>query len=118
MVLLVLSIVFLQNLLDLLEDVMNLLNEFGGFVDLKIIITHNLGDGVWPIMEWENILMGFVKAFFLQMKPNFFSHLKLMWHPVLIMVLLVLSIGFLQNMMEPLVDVLNMFNKTSGFFIL
>jgi hypothetical protein len=37
MVLLVLSIGFLQNLLDLLADVMNLLNESGGFVDHRLI---------------------------------------------------------------------------------
>ena len=36
MALLVLSIEFLQNLLDLLADVLNLLNEFGGFVSLRL----------------------------------------------------------------------------------
>jgi hypothetical protein len=36
MPLLVLSIGFLQNLLDLLADVMNLLNESGGFVGLRM----------------------------------------------------------------------------------
>jgi hypothetical protein len=35
--LLVLSIGFLQNLLDLLADVLNPLNESGGFVDRKLI---------------------------------------------------------------------------------
>jgi hypothetical protein len=37
MALLVLSIGFLQNLLDLLADVLNLLNESGGFVDRRLI---------------------------------------------------------------------------------
>jgi hypothetical protein len=37
MALLVLSIGFLQNLLDLLVDVLNLLNESGGFVDRRLI---------------------------------------------------------------------------------
>ena len=37
MALLVLSIGFLQNLLDLLADVLNPLNESGGFVDHKLI---------------------------------------------------------------------------------
>jgi hypothetical protein len=37
MALLVLSIGFLQNLLDLLVDVLNLLNESGGFVDHRLI---------------------------------------------------------------------------------
>jgi hypothetical protein len=36
MALLVLSIEFLQNILDLLADVLNLLNESGGFVDLRL----------------------------------------------------------------------------------
>jgi hypothetical protein len=38
MALLVLSIGFMQNLLDLLTDVMNLLNESGVFVDHKLIM--------------------------------------------------------------------------------
>ena len=36
-------------------------------VDLKIIMTHGLGDGVRTIMEWAKLLMGSSKAFFLQM---------------------------------------------------
>jgi hypothetical protein len=69
-------------------------NERGN-VELKIVVTHNLGDGIRSIMEWEKFSMGPYKAFFLQVKPNFVTHLKLMWHPVLIMVLLVLGIGLL-----------------------
>jgi hypothetical protein len=38
MALIVLSIGFLQNLLDLLADVLNPLNEFGGFVDHTLIM--------------------------------------------------------------------------------
>ena len=64
-------------------------------VELKIIIPHRLGDGVQPIMEWYKLLMGSYKAFFLQVQPNFVAHLKLMWHPMLIMALLVLVIGLL-----------------------
>jgi hypothetical protein len=37
------------------------------------------------------------------------------WYPVLIMALLVLSIGFLQNILDLLVDVLNPLNESSGF---
>ena len=70
-------------------------NKEGGNVELKIIVTHNLGDGVRPIMEWEKIPMGPCKSFFLQMQPNFVSHLKMVWHLVLIMVLLILGIGLL-----------------------
>jgi hypothetical protein len=36
MALLVLSIGFLQNLMDLLADVLNLINESGGFDDLRL----------------------------------------------------------------------------------
>jgi hypothetical protein len=36
MAVLVLSIGFLQTLLDLLEDVLNMLNESGGFVGLRL----------------------------------------------------------------------------------
>jgi hypothetical protein len=64
-------------------------------VELKRIIIHNLGDGLRPIIEWVKIPMGFGKAFFLQMQPNFVTDLKLIWHPMLIMALLVLVIGLL-----------------------
>ena len=64
-------------------------------VELKIIIPHDLGDGVWTITEWVKLPMGSYKALFLQVQPNFVSHLKLMWHPMLSMELLVLVIGLL-----------------------
>ena len=64
-------------------------------VELERIITHSLGYGVCPITEWAKLPMGSSKAFFLQVQPNFVSHLKIMWHPVLIMELLVLFIGLL-----------------------
>ena len=64
-------------------------------VELKIIIPHGLGDSVRPIMEWAKLLMGSCKAFFLQVQPNFVTHLKLMWNPMLIMALLVLVIRLL-----------------------
>ena len=66
-----------------------------GNVELKIIFTHSLGDGVRPITEWEKLLMGPCKAFFLKMQPNFFAHLKLMWHLMVIMALLILGIRLL-----------------------
>jgi len=46
------------------------------------------------------------------------SHLKLAWRPMLIMEIILLSIGFLQNVMDLLVDVLNPFNKLGGFIAL
>ena len=64
-------------------------------VELKIIIHHGLDDGVRSIMEWAKLLMGSSKALFLQVQPNFVTHLKLMWHSVLIMALLVLVIRLL-----------------------
>ena len=64
-------------------------------VELKIIIPHGLGDVVRPITEWVKLLMGSCKAFFLQVQPNFVTHLKLMWQSMLIMALLVLGIGLL-----------------------
>jgi hypothetical protein len=54
-------------------------------VELKRIIPHNLGDSVWPIMEWLKLPMGSYKVFFLQVQPKFFAHLKLMWNLMLIM---------------------------------
>jgi hypothetical protein len=87
----------------------------GGNVELKIIVTHNLGDGIRSIAEWMKLLMGSCKAFFLQVQPNFISHLKLVWHPMLIMALLVLGIGLLQNILNLLVDVLDPLNEPGSF---
>jgi hypothetical protein len=66
-----------------------------GNVERKSIVTHNLGDSVWTIPEWAKLPMGPCKAFFLQVQPNFITHLKLMWHSMLIMALIVLGIGLL-----------------------
>ena len=63
--------------------------------ELKIIIPHDLGDGVQPIIEGVNLSMGSYKELFLQVQPNFVAHLKLMWHPMLIMAFLVLGIRLL-----------------------
>ena len=64
-------------------------------VELKRIIPHGLGDNVQSIKKWVKLPMGSYKAFFLQVQPNFVTHLKLMWHPMLIMALLVLGIRLL-----------------------
>jgi hypothetical protein len=37
------------------------------------------------------------------------------WYPVFIMALLVLRIGFMQNLLDLLVDVLNLLNEYGGF---
>ena len=87
----------------------------GGNVELKIIVTHNLGDGIRSIAEWMKLLMGSCKDLFLQVKPNFISHLKIVWHSVLIITLLVLGIGLLQNILNLFTDVLDWFNELGGF---
>jgi hypothetical protein len=89
----------------------------GGNVELKKNFTHNLGDGIRSTTEWMNLSIGHCKGFFLQVKPNFISHLKLVWHPMLIMALLVLGIGLLKNIMNLLVDVLDSVNEPSSFVV-
>ena len=49
------------------------------------------------------------------MQPNLVINLKFMWNPMLIMALLILGIGFLQNSMDLLSNVLNLFNEPGGF---
>ena len=49
------------------------------------------------------------------MQPNLVTHLEFVWNLMLIMVLLVLGIAFLQNIMDLLSDVLNLFNEPGGF---
>jgi hypothetical protein len=55
--------------------------------------------------------MGSYEVLFLHMQPYLISHLKLMWYPTLIMELLVLSVAFMQNIMNLLLDVMDSFNK-------
>ena len=61
-------------------------------VELKCNVSHSLGNGVRTISEWSEFPIGVGKAFLLQMKLNFVAHLKIVWHPMLIMSLLVLGI--------------------------
>jgi hypothetical protein len=68
----------------------------GGMLSSKSLSPIDLGDGIRSIVEWMKLPMGSCKAFFLQLQPNFISHLKLVWHLVLIMVFLVLGIGLLK----------------------
>jgi hypothetical protein len=60
---------------------------------------------------WAKLLMGSYEVLFLQMKPYLISHLKLMWYLMLIMALLVIGIGFFQNITNMLLDVLDSLNK-------
>jgi hypothetical protein len=52
------------------------------------------------------------------MQPDLVAHLEFVWNPMLIMALLVLGIGFLQNIMDLLLDVLNVFNELGGFVVI
>lgn len=78
---------------------------------LKFIVTHNLGNGVRTISEWFEFTVGSDKTFLLQMLLDFAAHLKLVWHPMLIISLLVLGILFLYKVMELLVDMLDVPNE-------
>jgi hypothetical protein len=82
----------------------------GEKVEVKIIVTHNLGDGVRSIKECQELLMRPYNSFFLQVQPNVVSHLKLVWHTVLIMTLLVLGIRLMYNILNLLADVLDILN--------
>jgi len=59
--------------------------------------------------------MGLCKAFYPQVRLNFNSHLKVVWNLMFIMVLLVLSIGLLQNILNLLEDVLDSLNEPGRF---
>jgi hypothetical protein len=80
-------------------------------VELKGIFPYSLGEGVWPISKRTKLAVGSSKAFLLQMQPHFVAHLEVVWHPMLIMSLLVLSIGSVQDVMNLLADVLNVLNE-------
>jgi hypothetical protein len=67
---------------------------------------------------WKKFPIGSCEVLFLQMQPNLVAHLEFVWNLMLIMVLLILGIGFLQNIMDMLSDVLNLLNESSGFVIL
>jgi hypothetical protein len=80
-------------------------------VELKGIFPYSLGEGVRPISKRMKILVGSSEALLLQMQPHFVTHLEVVWHPMLIMALLVLSIGSVQYVMNLLADVLNVLNE-------
>ena len=80
-------------------------------VEIKVIVPYNLSDSVWHISERAKLAVRPNKALFLEMKPNFFAHLELMQHLMLIMALLVLSIGSIQYIVDMLVDVFNVLNE-------
>ena len=59
--------------------------------------------------------MGSSEALLLQMYPYFVTHLEVVWHSVLIMALLVLSIGSIQYVMNLFSDVLNALDEAICF---
>jgi hypothetical protein len=79
--------------------------------EIKGIFPYNLGEGVRPISEWTKLAVGSSEALLLQMQPHFVTHLEVVWHLMLIMSLLVLSIGSVQDVMNLLADVLNVLNE-------
>jgi hypothetical protein len=78
---------------------------------LKGIFPYSLGEGVRPISKWTKLAVGSSKALLLQMQPHFVANLEVVWHPMLIMSLFVLSIGSVQDVMNLLEDVLNVLNE-------
>ena len=59
--------------------------------------------------------MGSSEALLLQMLPHFVTHLEVVWHSMLIMSFLVLSIGCVQYVMNLLADVLNVLDEVVLF---
>ena len=83
--------------------------------ELESIVPYILGDGVRPIAERAKLAVRSSEALLLQMQPYFVTHLEVVWHPVLIMALLVLLIGSVQYIMNLLVDVLNALDEDTCF---
>ena len=84
-------------------------------IELEGIVPYSLGDGVWPVSERAKLAVRSTEALLLQMQPYFVAHLEVVWHPVLIMALLVLRIGSVQYIMNLLVDVFNALNEATCF---
>jgi hypothetical protein len=79
--------------------------------ELKGIFPYSLSEGVRPISERTKLAVGSSEALLLQMQPHFVAHLEVVWHLMLIMSLLVLSIGSVQDVMNVLANVLNVLNE-------
>jgi hypothetical protein len=68
--------------------------------ELKGIFPYSLGDDIRTISKQTKLSVGSSEALLLQMQPHFVAHLEVVWHPMLIMSLLVLSIGSIQDVMN------------------
>lgn len=78
-------------------------------------LRYNLGDGARPKLKWAKLLIETCEALFIQMQPYLITHLKFVpSNLMLIMLRLVLSIGFLQNTMDLLVNVLDPLKKNAS----
>jgi hypothetical protein len=64
-------------------------------------------------MKWAKLSVGPGETLFLQVQPNLVTHFEGMWNPMLIMALLILGIGFLQDVLDLFTNVLNSFNEPS-----
>ena len=64
-------------------------------------------------MKWVKLLVGLGEMLFLQVQPNLITHFEGMWKLMLIMALLILSIGSLQDVLDLFMNVLNSFNEPS-----
>ena len=84
-------------------------------IEIEVIVPYSLGDGVQPVSERAKLAVGSSEALLLQMYPYFVAHLEVVWHPVLIMALLVLGIGSVQYIMNLLADVLNVLDEATCF---
>ena len=82
-------------------------------VELEGIFPYSLGDGVRPVSERVKLAVRSSEVLLLQMQPYFVAHLEVVWHPVLIMALLVLRIGSVQYIMNLLADVLNALDEAT-----
>ena len=83
--------------------------------ELEGIVPYSLGDGVRPVPEQAKLAVGSSEALLLQMLPYFVAHLEILWHPMLIMALLLISIGSVQYFMNLLADVLNALDEATCF---
>ena len=60
---------------------------------------------------WVKLSIGPGEMLSLQVQPNLITHFEGMWNSMLIMVLLILGIGFLQDVLDLFTNVLNSFNE-------
>ena len=67
------------------------------------------------MVHCEVLTVGSIEALLLQMQPYFVAHLEVVWHLMLIMLLLVLSINSFQYVMNPLEGIFNALDEVVRF---